>query len=345
MKHKTFFGFIFPSALAMIFFIALPIVSVITQSLYTEHDRVYKTVENCNPFECTQETIVDVEQTAKLKQQQPLGKFSGLETYLDRNHLASFEVSQILQNSDDLGEFFSNLFNLPFYKALSFTLSYVIIVTPLVIILGFLIALGVNRLHKLVKGPVIFISLLPMIVTPLIGSLVLFWMVDSEGILGAFFQFISGDEDLSLKSSPTLTWIMLFVYGIWHSAPFAFIVFYAGLQTVPKDTIESSMLDGASKWQQIRFVTIPHLMPLVSFVTLIQMMDNFRVFEPIVGFNAEASATSLSWLIYNDLYADGEQLFTSAAATSMLTIIGVAILLIPVLVKNWKEFNIQRANR
>ena len=86
----------------------------------------------------------------------------------------------------------------------------------------------------------------------------------------------------------------MIVYGIWHNAPFSFVVFYAGLQTVPQDTVESAMVDGASRWERIRFVIIPHLMPLATFVALVQLMDNFRVFEPIVGFSAEANATSLS---------------------------------------------------
>ena len=112
------------------------------------------------------------------------------------------------------------------------------------------------------------------------------------------------------------------------------------LQTVPQDTLESAMIDGATRWQRVRYVVIPHLMPLAVFVTLIQLMDNFRVFEPILGFNAQANATSLSWVIYNDLRgSDGAMLFGSAAATSMLTIIGVCILLAPVVVRTW------RANR
>jgi multiple sugar transport system permease protein len=115
------------------------------------------------------------------------------------------------------------------------------------------------------------------------------------------------------------------------------VVFYAGLQTVPKDILESAMIDGANRWQQIRHVVIPHLIPLGVFIALIQLMDNFRVFEPIVGFNASASATSLSWIIYNDLRTgDGTTLFGSAAATSMLTILGVAILLAPVLIRAWR---------
>jgi len=71
---------------------------------------------------------------------------------------------------------------------------------------------------------------------------------------------------------------------------------------------------------------------------LMQLMDNFRVFEPIIGFSAEAHATSLSWIIYNDLGGE-TRLLSSAATTSVLTIIGVSILLMPVLVRTWREFN------
>jgi ABC-type sugar transport system permease subunit len=204
--------------------------------------------------------------------------------------------------------------------------------------LGFVIALAVNSLHARLKGLVIFFSLLPMIVTPIIGSLILFWMIDSRGVIGSLIQYLADDPSLSLKASTPLMWISIIVYGIWHSAPFAFVVFYAGLQTVPQDTLESAQIDGATRWQQIRYVIIPHLMPLVTFVALIKLMDNFRVFEEIVGFNAEAHATSLSWIIFNDLGGE-TRLLSSASATSVLTIIGVAILLSPVLVRTWRDFN------
>ncbi len=140
-----------------------------------------------------------------------------------------------------------------------------------------------------------------------------------------------------------LTWVVLFVYGIWHTAPFSFVVFYAGLQTVPQDTLELAMVDGASRWERIRFVIMPHLVPLATFTALIQLMDNFRVFEPIVGFSAAANATSLSYQIYNDLRSGDIPQFGSAAATSLLTILGVVILLTPVLIRTWRDFNRKRA--
>ena len=323
--------------MAMLLFIAMPIVSVVTQSLFTPHDQVFKVVENCGPFGCKEETIIANEAMADLNAEKPLGKFAGLAIYFDRGHLAVSEVADAWTSSDSIGEFFSTINNLPFYRAMGFTLSYTFIVTPLLIILGFMIAIAVNSLNGAIKGLVIFFSLLPMIINPLVGSLILFWMVDARGVFGSGLQWLFDDPTLSLKASTTLTWIMLMVYGVWHSAPFAFVVFYAGLQTLPQDTLESAMIDGASRWERIRYVVIPHIMPLVTFVALIQLMDNFRVFEPIVGFNAEAHAQSLSWIIFNDL-AGETRLLSSASTTSVLTIIGVAILLSPVLVRTWRDF-------
>lgn len=342
MPHRTFLWFILPSLLAMILFIALPIGSVLIQSLHIEHEQVLIESETCGPFGCTPSVTVDQAATRALRDAEPLGRFNGLRTYTDRNHLATAEVAQAWRTSDSLSAFGSRLMNLPFYKALAFTLAYTFIVTPFVIVAGMAIALAVNSLPKMLKGPTIFVSLLPMIVTPLIGSLILFWMIDAQGVIGATLQRITGDPNLSLKASPFLTWITLFIYGIWHGAPFSFIVFYAGLQTVPSETLEAAQIDGATRWQRLRYVVIPHMAPLVVFVVLIQLMDNFRVLEPIVGFSAAANATSLSYFIYSDLRGDVAQ-FGSAAATSMLTILGAAILLTPVLIRTWRDFNRKRS--
>lgn len=339
MPHKTFLAFIWPSLLAMTLFIAIPIISVAYQSLFIQHEQILITSESCGPFGCQDEVSVDIEAMAKLREEQPMGRYNGLGTYTNSSHLALTDINEIFRTSENFGEIRDRIMNLPFYKALIFTLAYTFIVTPLVIVLGFIVAVVVNSLPQMFKGPVIFFSLLPMIVTPLVGALVLYWMIDSRGIIGAGLQTLFGNPELSLKASPTLTWVTLFVYGVWHSAPFAFVVFYAGLQTVPSDTLESAMVDGANRWERIRFVTMPYLLPLATFIALMQLMDNFRVFEPIIGFSASASATSLSYLIYNDLRASESPLFGSAAATSMLTIVGVIILLMPVLRRNWREFN------
>ncbi len=323
----------------MLLFIALPIGSVAVQSLYIEHAKVLVTVQSCTPFGCTDDVRVDEQATAELNRRQPLGTFNGLGTYVDRAHLAFRDIADILARNTGPWDIASRIYHLPFYRALAFTLAYTFIVTPLAMGLGFAIALAVNGVPGPIKGPVIFFSLLPMIVTPLVGSLMVYWMINADGIIGATLQAVFNDPNLYLKASPLLTWIVLFIYGVWTNAPFSFVVFYAGLQMVPLDTLESAMIDGASRWQRVRFVVVPSLMPLATFVALVQLMDNFRVFEPIVGFNSQASATSLSYAIFNDLNGQFSQLFGSAAATSVLTIGGIIILLIPVLIRTWRDFN------
>ena len=337
MKHKTFLWFILPSALAMLLFIAMPIVSVLLQSVFAPHEQVIREVENCDVFGCKKSTIVDVEATAALREAAPMGRFVGTDIYTDRNHLALSEIGAIWSSATGAADFFKQVLNLPFYGALTFTLTYTALVTPLAILLGFSIALAVNAIPRFLRGPAIFFSLLPMIVTPLVGALILFWMVDARGILGVAIQSLVGDPDLSVKASTPMMWSMLIVYGVWSTAPFAFVVYYAGLQTVPQDTLESAMIDGATRWQRLRFVIVPHLLPLTTFLLLIKIMDNFRVFEPIVSFNAGAHAQSLSYFIYADLSATN-RLLSSAAATSVLTILGVVVLLSPVIVRTWKSF-------
>ena len=338
MRHKTFFWFFLPTASAMLLFIAFPIISVITQSVHAPHKAVLIEVETCTPLTgCKIQTTIDQEATRKQKEVNPLGRFVGLDIFFDRGHLAIHELVEIFKSSENWSSKYNQIFNLPFYRAMGFTITFTFLVTPFVVILGLLIALAVNAIHSKIKGLVIFFSLLPFVITPLIGALVLFWMIDSRGILGNLVQWLVNDPSLSLKASTGLMWISLIIYGIWHAAPFAFVIFYAGLQTLPNDQIEAARIDGASRYQQVRYIVVPHLFPLITFVALIQLMDNFRVFEPIVGFNASAHATSLSWFIFNDLSGETRQL-SAAAASSVLTIVGVSILLFPVLLRTWKDF-------
>ena len=342
MPNKSFFWFFLPAGLAMILFIGLPIISTGIQSFYSQHDQVLKEVKKCDPFGCKVSVQIDQEASAKIREEKPLGKFNGFGTYIDRNHLAFEELSELWRESNSTEEFVGKATNLPFYKALIFTLTYCIIVTPCVLLLGFIIALSLNAVSRKIRGPLIFGTILPMIVTPLVGSLVLFWMVDAEGVIGANLQILMNDPYLSVKSSKTLTWITIIIYGIWHHSPFAFVVFYAALQTVPQEPLEASIIDGASRFQRVKHIVLPHIYPVVTFVALISLMDNFRVFEPIIGFSAQGSAQSLSWLIYDNLVNEEVILFGSAAATSIMTIIGIAIILAPVLIRTWREFRTVR---
>ena len=327
--------------IAMILLIALPLVGITYQSMFREHQKPLKEVQTCtadfltNTQKCETSVAVDFE---KLKEQKGIGEFVGLKLYGGYKLFAFEAIGKEWEKRKSLSQFIGRFFNLPFYNALVFTLTYTFVATPFVILLGLIVAFSINNLTRSIRGPVIFASLLPMIITPLIGALVLFWMIDGNGILGSAVQFVVGDPDLSLKASTPMVWTVILIYGIWHSPPFAMIVFYAGLQTVSSDQIEAAMIDGGSRWDRMRYVVLPHLMPLIIFVTLIHLMDAFRVFEPIIGFSAEAHVKSISFLIYESLVIQEDKLWGTGSATSVVTVIMVLILLTPVLIRTWRDF-------
>ena len=80
-------------------------------------------------------------------------------------------------------------------------------------------------------------------------------------------------------------------------------------------------------------------MPLVIFLSVIHLMDAYRVFEEIVGFTASAHVISLQWLTYEFLLPDGTgaRAISRASASAMLTMIGIALLLIYPLRQVWRE--------
>ena len=80
MKHKTFLAFFLPTATAMLLFIALPMVSVVVQSMHAPHPQVILQVENCTPFGCTKSTTVDQAATKALRDEKPLGRFTVFKT-------------------------------------------------------------------------------------------------------------------------------------------------------------------------------------------------------------------------------------------------------------------------
>jgi multiple sugar transport system permease protein len=336
MKGKTFAAFVAPSLLMMFIFIAMPLASVFWQSFHETRTVVTQTtVENCTPGflapVCTRETRTVPKLGADGR---PVTQtvFVGLDVY---NRV--LETDAVAKAFAAGGGGIRALMGIDFWKALRFTLTFTLITLPLVIGLGFLIALAVNGLVKSLRGPAIFITLLPFIITPVIGALSIRWLFLGDGILTRLIEWVVS-RDISMFAQGWTIEIMMLIYKVWHVAPFAFVVFYAALQTVDQDTLESAIVDGASRTERLRYVIIPHLMPLIIFVALIHLMDSYRVFDEIVGFSAQAHVISLQYLTYSFLTPDetGNRAVSRAAASSMLTMVGIVLLLIPLLTRTWR---------
>ena len=335
MKFKTFAIFVGPSLFMMIVFIALPLISVFFQSFYVTQPVIEQVeVESCTAGFLTQNCTTEIKNQPVLDEN---GKvmtrttFVGLDSY--RNVVQPDRVAAAISNADWRG-----LMSIDFWKALRFTVTFTLITLPLVIGVGLALALAVNNATKSIRGPVIFVSLLPFIITPVIGALAIRWLFVGDGILTRLMEAYSGQDIAMFAQAWTIELLMLF-YRVWHVAPFAFVIFYAGLQTVNQDAVEAAIVDGASRWERLRYVIIPHLMPLIVFVALIHLMDAYRVFEEVVGFRSQAHVISLQWLTYDFMEPDdaGNRAISRASASAMLTMIGIVILLVPLLRRTWRD--------
>jgi len=334
MRRKTFWKFVGPSVFLMMLFIAVPLASVLWQSFY-QIVPVVETVEveTCTPGFPAQVCRTAVETRPSLDDD---GRAVTTTSFVGLQFYSGVVDSSAVWQAVSTGEF-SALQRIDFWRALRFTLTFTFLTLPLVLIFGLLIALTVNNVVPRLRGPVIFVSLLPYIITPIIGGISIYWLFVGDGIGTRLLEFMLNREVTVLNSGWALEALMMF-YRVWHIAPFAFVIFYAGLQGVNRDTLESAMIDGASRFERLRHVIIPHLMPLIVFVTLIHLMDTYRVFEEIVAFNAQSQRISLQWLTYDYLQPNdsGNRAIGRASASSMLTMIGILIILVPVLRRTWR---------
>lgn len=335
MKFKTFAAFVGPSVFIMLLFIAFPLVTVFWQS-FNLTQPIYETVEKetCTPGFLTQTCTTEFQTIPRLDENGRViteTTFVGLQSYRNVLELERF-WSAVKTRS------WGTLQTIDFWKALRFTLMFTLVTMPLVVGVGLLIALTINNAAQSIRGPVIFVSLLPFIITPVIGALSINWLFRGDGILTALLEWWL-NRDLALFAQAWTIELMMMFYRVWHVAPFAAIIFYAGLQTVNQDSLESAVIDGASRWQRLRLIIVPHLMPLIVFVTIIHLMDTYRVFEEIVGFRSQGYVISLQWLTYDFLTPDqaGNRSVSRASASAMLTMIGIAILLVPLLRRTWRD--------
>ncbi|MEM8630115.1 MAG: sugar ABC transporter permease [Pseudomonadota bacterium] len=335
MKFRIFAAFVGPSVFLMLLFIAAPLVSVFLQSFQITQPIVEsQEVETCTPGFLTQTCVTEVKTVPVLDENgeaMTRTDWVGLQSY--RNVLQLDQVRAAISSGN-----WGDIWAIDFWKALRFTLMFTLITLPLVIGVGLAIALVVNNLSAAVKGQVIFISLLPFIITPVIGSLSIYWLFVGDGILTSILESWL-NRDIAMFAQAWTIELLMYFYRVWHVAPFAFVIFYAGLQTVNQDTLESAIIDGASRFDRLRYVVIPHLMPLIIFISLIHLMDAYRVFEEIVGFRSQAHVISLQWLTYDFLVPDdsGNRSISRASASAMLTMIGIVILLILPLRRTWRD--------
>ena len=221
-----------------------------------------------------------------------------------------------------------------FWASLRFTVLYIVITVPLVILIGFFIALLLDQVTKF-RGVFIAASLLPFIVTPVVGTLMFRNVFDRTGLYTYLLRILF-DYKLTMNTETVPLLIML--HGIWYSTPFAMITLFAGLQSLPQEPVEAATVDGANLFQKIWYVVIPHLRSLFIFIALIGIMDAYRVFDSIYVLTKQNPLFKADTVMYyNFKMALSFGQLGKANAMSILTVIGIFVVLIPFLVTTYRQ--------
>ena len=221
-----------------------------------------------------------------------------------------------------------------FWAAVRLTLLFVAIVVPAHIILGLGLA---NLLDRVKRGRGFYLAalLLPFIVTPVVSTLLVRDLFDRGGLISWLWEVVT---DAPFVINPgNIRWVLI-LHGIWSITPFAVIVFFAGMQTLPEERIEAAEMDGAGFWAKQRFVVIPHLRSLILFVLLIATMDAYRVFDSSFVFGQSVGKSAYTLSVYNFQTALGQiGRVGKGNAIAVLMVIGIFVVLIPFLRKSYQE--------
>ncbi|HEY5405259.1 MAG TPA: sugar ABC transporter permease [Pyrinomonadaceae bacterium] len=125
--------------------------------------------------------------------------------------------------------------------------------------------------------------LVPMMLPTVVVGVVWRLMLNANfgAINGTLKEFGLNTESLTWTASPRLAFLSVIVVDVWQWTPFVFLVLLAGLQAIPQEPYEAALIDGSSRWQTFRYVTLPLLKPAILIAILLRTMDLLRVFDQI----------------------------------------------------------------
>ena len=166
-----------------------------------------------------------------------------------------------------------------FWSALRVTMIFVAVSTSLTLLIGLTEALLVNEMKE-GRGIVSSLLILPLVVTPVVVAFGWrFTYNEHTGLIAAYFLPLLGIHVRTILGDPAIALYGLIAADVWNQTPFAFLIFLAGIQSLPEEPYEAAKIDGASPLQIFRYITLPLLKPVVLIVLILRTMDTFKIFD------------------------------------------------------------------
>ncbi|MGH6761058.1 MAG: carbohydrate ABC transporter permease [Phyllobacterium sp.] len=223
-----------------------------------------------------------------------------------------------------------------FWKVFGNTFTYLIIGTPISLVLAFLIAFYLDRVRFL-HGFIRALYFLPFLTTAAAMAWVWRWFYQPAPI-GVINDFLS---TLGLPQQPFLSSVSqalpaIMVTAIWAGLGFQIIIFMAGLRAIPSTFYEAARIDGLGEWAILRKITLPLLKPTTVFLVVFSSIGFLRIFDQVYNMTSNdpggplGSTKPLVLMIYQTAFSSYAMGYAAAQ-----TVVLFAILLVVSLLQLW----------
>jgi putative chitobiose transport system permease protein len=168
-----------------------------------------------------------------------------------------------------------------FWQSILKSFTY-LIVTPILIVLSIILAIVVNRP---LRGIAVFRALyyIPVVISAVaIGIIFDFVFAEPVGLInGLLRQLGLIERPIHFLTEPDLILPSIMGVTVWRGIGYYMVMFLAGLQSIPEELYEAAAIDGANRFQQHLYVTVPLLRPVITFVAVISSISALRAFDEI----------------------------------------------------------------
>ncbi|MEM6939330.1 MAG: sugar ABC transporter permease [Pseudomonadota bacterium] len=209
-----------------------------------------------------------------------------------------------------------------FLESLWVTLKFAAVVVTIEMVLGVGLALLLDRnIRGLSLLRTLFI--LPMMIAPIVVGLM--WRYMYHPTVGIFNRTLNdlGFESIPWLSNGNWAFASIVIADVWQWTPFIFILSLAALQSLPASAMEASKIDGATGWQQIIYIKLPLMMPVLIVTLLLRLIDAFKVLEVILVMTngGPGLSTEILSIRINRTASEFRELGEAAAMSNLLLIV------------------------
>ncbi len=211
-----------------------------------------------------------------------------------------------------------------FFNALKNTLIYTVSYVPILVILSLALAAFINE-KFIASGFYKTVLFIPAITSMAIIAIIFRFLLDGDiGYVSLALRKLGISVPDFLRDPETAMWSVVLT-SVWRWVGFYMVIFLSGFNSIPDSLYEAAEIDGAGKLRQFFSISLPLLMPTISFTLITNLINSFQVFDPVYVMTKGGPMFSTEVLVYY-VYYMGFNVFDMGYASSMAFILFLIIL-------------------